>query len=88
MTIFVLDTNVISDLVAPAPLQKIIANVDAHRQHTICICAAVDYEIRRGYLKNNASGRLRIYEQQIKPQFQWIQITESDWQEAVDYGLT
>ncbi len=82
MTVFVLDTNVISDMMAPTPVQNVIANIDFHRQDTICICEAVDYEIRRGFLKANATGRLRSFEQRIKPQFQWLQIIEPDWQHA------
>jgi len=71
MTIFILDTNVISDIVAPTPRNEVLHQIDMHRQQDIrCICEAVDYEVRRGYLKAKATSKLRIYEQRIKPQFQ------------------
>ena len=59
MTIFVLDTNVIADIVAPKPNAAVIRQIAVQRQHTLCLCEAVDYEVRRGYLKTNASTRLR-----------------------------
>jgi tRNA(fMet)-specific endonuclease VapC len=85
MSVFVLDTNVISDLVAPIPNVNVLAKIVAHRQDTLCLCEAVDYEVRRGFLKTGATGRLRVYEQTIKPQFQWVVIVESDWRQAAQF---
>lgn len=82
MTIFVLDTNVISDIVSPTPNLAVVDQIAAHRQHTICLCEAVDYEVRRGYLKAGVTAKLRIYEERIRPQFQWVTIVEADWQQA------
>ena len=58
MTIFVLDTNVISDMVSPKPNAAVVANLAAHREQTLCLCEAVDYEVRRGYLKTGAIEHL------------------------------
>lgn len=85
MTVFVLDTNVISDIVSPKPNAEVIANIAAHRQHTLCLCEAVDYEVRRGYLKTGATAKLSVYEQKIKPQFQWVRVVEADWRQAAQY---
>ena len=85
MTVFVLDTNVLSDIIAPTPIQNVIAKIAAHRQDTICLCEAVEYEVRRGYLKTSATGKLKIYEERINPQFQWVNITEADWQQAARF---
>lgn len=85
MTLFVLDTNVISDMVSPKPNTEVIANIAAHRQHTLCLCEAVDYEVRRGYLKIGATAKLSVYEQKIKPQFQWVMVVEADWRQAAQF---
>lgn len=85
MTVFVLDTNVISDIVAPTPNATVLARLAANRTHTLCLCEPVDYEIRRGYLKRNATTRLKIYESRIRPQFQWVAITSADWQKAAQF---
>jgi predicted nucleic acid-binding protein len=85
MSIFVLDTNVISDIVGPKPNTTVLANIAAHHQDTLCLCEAVDYEIRRGYLKTGAVAKLRLYEQGIMPQFQWVQVIEADWHQAAQF---
>jgi predicted nucleic acid-binding protein len=85
MSVFVLDTNVISDITRLVPDTNVVTNISNHHQDTICLCEAVDYEVRRGYLKTGATTRLQIYEQQIKPQFQWIHIIESDWRQAAQF---
>lgn len=74
MTVFVLDTNVISDIVAPKPNSEALANFATHQPDTICLCEAIDYEVRRGFLKTGAVARLAVYDQTIKPQFQWVLI--------------
>jgi predicted nucleic acid-binding protein len=85
MTIFVLDTNVISDIAAPTPNPNVLARLAAHRQDTLCLFEAVDYEVRRGYLKTLATSKLRAYEQIVKPQFQWVKIMEEDWRQAAQF---
>lgn len=79
MTVYVMDTNVFSDIVAPVPNPTVLANLAGHRQDTLCLCEAVDYEIRRGYPKANATSKLRAYENKVKQQFQWVAIIEDDW---------
>jgi len=88
MTVFVLDTNVISDIVAPQPNTTVLNQISKNRQHTLCLCEPVDYEVRRGYLKAGASTRLRVYEERIKPQFQWVPISDADWRQAAQFWAT
>lgn len=84
MTVYVMDTNVFS-IVAPVPNPTVLANLARRRQDTLCVCEAVDYEIRRGYLKTNATTRLAAYESKVKQQFQWVAITEDDWKQAARF---
>jgi len=85
MTVYVMDTNVVSDIAAPKLISTVLANLAKHRQDTLCLCAAVDYEIRRGYLKTSATTKLRAYENKVKRQFQWVIITEDDWKQAARF---
>jgi predicted nucleic acid-binding protein len=82
MTIFVLDTNVISDIAAPKPDANVVSNLALHRHDALYLCRAVDYEIRRGLLKNNAIVQLTRYEQSIKPWFIWVSIADEDWNQS------
>jgi len=70
MTVYVIDTNVVSDITAPVPNPAVLAKLVTHRQDTLCLCDAVDYEIRCGYLKTSATTRLSAYENTVKRQFQ------------------
>ena len=88
MTVFVLDTNVISDIVAPKPNFQVISQINLHRRDSIYLCDAVDYEVRRGYLKTGATSKLKVYQEKVKPQFQWASFLESDWQQAAEFWAT
>jgi predicted nucleic acid-binding protein len=85
MTIYVMDTNIVSDLAAPIPKPEVLANFAKHRQDTLCLCEAVDYEIRRGYLKSSATSKLKAYENKVKRQFQWVAVTDDDWKQAAQF---
>lgn len=85
MSVYVMDTNVISDIAAPIPKPIVLANLAKHQQDTLCLCEAVDYEIRRGYFKTAATSKLRAYENKVKQQFQWVKITDDDWKRAAQF---
>jgi predicted nucleic acid-binding protein len=85
VTIYMINTNVISDLAAPVPKSTVLANLAKHVDDTLCLCEAVDYEIRRGYLKAGALSRLGAYEYTVKRQFQWVTLTENDWKLAAQF---
>lgn len=82
MTIFILDTNVISDIAMPTRNPAVLTRLTAHQPDILCLCEAVDYEVRRGYLKTRAFARLAISEQRIMRQFQWLPLIEADWRVA------
>lgn len=85
MTVYVMDTNVVSDIAAPKPSPAVLTHLVKHRQDILCLCDAVDYEIRRGYLKTAAATKLKAYETKVKRQFQWVAITEADWKQAAQF---
>jgi predicted nucleic acid-binding protein len=82
MTVFVLDTNVLADIAAPTPPAAVLAKFLYRQRDALCLCEAVDYEIRRSYLKTRAVTRLKAYEEELKPQFEWIPILNEDWNAA------
>ncbi len=88
MPVFVLDTNVISDIAAPKPDVHVMSNLALYQQDALYLCSAVDYEVRRGLLKNNAIVQLTRYEQSIKPQFIWVSFTDEDWTRAAELWST
>ena len=80
--VFVLDTNVISDITNPEPNSNVLLHMNINQSSVLCLCQPVDYEIRRGYLKKGATRRLSVYNRQIKKQFRWIQLNDRDWLHA------
>jgi predicted nucleic acid-binding protein len=82
MTIYVLDTNVISDLVAPLPRPSVLAKLALVQHDTLCLCEAVEYEVRRGYLKTNATSKIKTFEERVKTQLKLTPLIEADWRQA------
>jgi predicted nucleic acid-binding protein len=78
--IYVLDTNVISD--AMHNQTAVRTHIHANQAATIYLCAPVDYEIRRGLLRKRATAQLRLYENIVRPQFQWQPLTDDDWHQT------
>lgn len=82
MTNFVLDTNVIADMMNPKPNVNVLAHLAANFRHNRYLCAPVDYEVQRGYLKSGAIRKLQIYREQVRPRFPWQPVIDDDWQQA------
>jgi len=82
---YILDTNVISDLL------KQNANVharlrDSLRQgNTLCICQPVYYEVLRGLLWVGTAGKQSILQNGLLPLFRWVALTDEDWVQAARY---
>lgn len=78
--IYIVDTNVIADLLKKDV--NVIAHLRRHQNDVIVLCQAVDYEIRRGLLHKQAPAQLHDYEIRILSQFQWLTLTNADWEQA------
>ena len=82
--IYLFDTNAIADLISAH--EVIVAHVRAHqKQHVMGLCQPVDYEVQRGLLWRTAASKQQLYLNQIKPQFEWIPLTDADWQQAARF---
>lgn len=79
--IYIFDTNAITDMMNAHA--AVVAQVRAHQQeHILALCQPVDYELQRGLLWRTAIAKQQLYLHQIKPQFQWLPLTDEDWRLA------
>ncbi len=82
--IYLFDTNAITDLMNAHP--NIVSQVRLRQNnHILALCQPVDYEIRRGLLWRVAPVKYQLYLNQIKPQFEWIALTDADWGQASQF---
>lgn len=83
--IYVLDTNVISDLITGQEAvsqhfsQAILAG------HTLYLCQPVLYEVSRGLFWRQSASKLRILEQKIRPRLFIPSLIEADWLQAAQF---
>lgn len=82
-SVYIFDTNAISAMIEEDA--AIVMKLRAIQLDTLVLCQPVDYEIRRGFLKNNAVSRLNSYETRIKPLFSWSRLIDTDWQQAAQF---
>jgi predicted nucleic acid-binding protein len=82
---YLLDTVTVSALFAAGSSvqRRIPAAKSAGDQ--LMICQPTYYEILRGLLKVGASRKLQIFQQQLLPLFEWVELTDSDWTQAAQY---
>ena len=80
--IYVLDSNVISDrLNGHAVVTRKFSQM-MQKGHVLCLSAPVDYEVRRGFLKRNATHKFQIFTEEVKPKLVNVPLTDADWQTA------
>jgi len=76
--IYVLDTNVVSDLSRNVSI--VVANHDQKLQqgHSLVLCSPVYYESLRGLLKKNATSQIAGLNA-LKAALDWQPLVEQDW---------
>src|SRR4051812_41861063 len=83
--IYLLDTNAISDLM--------INNLEMQRhvaEHivagdTLGLCRPIYFELLRGILWQNSLSKRRILNRHISEIFKWIELEDSDWEQAARF---
>lgn len=82
MTLYLLDTNAISDLIVNQP--NVVRRLAEHltASDPLGLCRPVHYEILRGLLWRGASGKVRTFTRRVIPLLSWIELTTADWEEA------
>lgn len=80
--IYILDTNAIADYLngIETTTNRIDQALDAGSH--LYLAQPVVYEVLRGLLKVNAVRKLHVFEQEFAPQFDKLDITDADWQQA------
>ncbi len=79
---YLLDTNIISDLLRQHP--QVTARVQAglRRGETLGICQPVRYEVLRGLLWVGATAKLTVLQDNVLPLFELVTLTDEDWELA------
>lgn len=83
--VYLLDTNVISDLLKRNPV--VYSHLQAARAggDILSICQPVYYEIIRGLIWAGASAKLRILKEEFLPTIRWTLLMDDDWTQAAQY---
>ncbi len=83
--IYLLDTNLISDLLKRDihirnQIQQYLEQGD-----TLAICRPVYYELMRGLLWTKANTKQTVLHNDLIPQFQWLPLHDDDWTQAARF---
>src|SRR5262245_12423576 len=83
--IYLLDANPISDLLARQPAVSAHFRDALRRRDSLVICRPVHYELLRGLLWRNATGKLATLNRRILNVFTWEALTDADWERAATF---
>jgi predicted nucleic acid-binding protein len=81
MSIYVLDTNIVSALLSRNPIVTARLDATATPQNTFLACPMVWHEIQRGLLAKGAKIQMRLFEI-LFDQFVWQDYKREDWSQA------
>ncbi|MCI0710231.1 MAG: PIN domain-containing protein [Chloroflexi bacterium] len=86
--IYLLDTNVISDLIIKH--QRVQQRVDDQllKDDQVGLSAPIYFEILRGLLWKKAPQRERILRDKLRPVLDWITLEDEDWLQAAEFWAT
>jgi predicted nucleic acid-binding protein len=82
--IYLLDTNVISDLTRNIPTVVVNRNLRLRQGHSLVLSSPVYYENLRGLLKANATTQIKTLNA-IRELLDWQSVIEQDWLQAAQY---
>ena len=85
MTLYLLDTNAVSDMIALQPLVARHISDRLAAGDTLGLCRPVHYEVLRGLLWRNAAGKLHIYQRRVVPLLIWVEMIQVDWDQAARF---
>ncbi len=82
--IYLLDTNVISDLTRNIPTVVAKRNLRLRQGHSLVLSSPVYYESLRGLLKASAKTQIKTLSA-IRELLDWQSVIEQDWLQAAQY---
>jgi len=80
--IYLLDTNVLSDLVVDVENVSRQFSQAIAEEHTLCLCHPILYELRRGLIWRKNTTKYSIFNEKILPRLILVPLTDADWQQA------
>ena len=83
--IYLLDTNVITDLIEGN--QTVRQQLLQHKQqeHTLGLCTPIYYEVQRGLLAANLVRKQEVFAQAVLPRLTLFGLADSDWFQAIQF---
>ncbi len=82
--IYLLDTNVLADFLnQKLPLTKLSETI--RQGDRVCICRPVHYETLRGLTKAPSPRKLQVFNSQLLPMLEWVELRNADWEQATQY---
>jgi predicted nucleic acid-binding protein len=85
MTRYLLDTNVISALIARVPEVRSRFQFHLVQKDSLYICEPVHFEVRRGLIKVDARIKIARFTEEILSQLTWVELMHEDWLLATKY---
>jgi predicted nucleic acid-binding protein len=82
VTVYLLDTNAVSDLITYHEKVQRVAAQHLIAGDSLGLCRPIHYEILRGISWRGATSKLSVYRQEVIPMMQWIDLIDSDWEDA------
>lgn len=76
---YILDTNVIADRIRRHPRVVERLTKAGEAGNLLGLCDPVRYEVSRGLLKVKATGKLRLFQEEISPLMDHLALTSHDW---------
>lgn len=83
--IYLLDTNVISDLTAGVVTVFRQFDHALERGNTVSLCPPVLYEVRRGFVWRRSPTKSRVFDENILPRLTYVPLTDADWLLAAQF---
>lgn len=82
---YVLDTNIVSDLLKRYP--QVTDQIERHlsNDELLYLCQPVHYETLRGLIRKGATSQIQRLENNLRPVFEWVALTDDDWLQAARY---
>ncbi len=85
MSLYLLDSNVVSDLIVRLPTVR--SRVAAHlgTGDHLGLCHPIYYELLRGLFWRKATSKLAVLNNRLLPLLTWIPLEEPDWEQAARF---
>jgi predicted nucleic acid-binding protein len=83
--IYILDTNVISDLIQGVHTVTHTLTAKLQADNQCLLCWPVYYEVLRGLIKANASRKVQVFHLEIVPNLGWMDLISQDWLLAAQF---